>query len=193
MFPGSSSILGRSDETRHRSESDSTLRVTAAPVAALSEGRAAFGDRLRRRPKLFADLHKGAVDGCLGRNAQFVDDEKKLPLCQYRIERNRFLAVLADFGAIARTSSVRGAGRSRTDYSRQLITILAEWLAQAQPGMISICSLGMPNAQGRRFISWPRRLVAPRSKQRLRANRLGRLIGGLLNPKDKRPRNVGCP
>jgi hypothetical protein len=48
-------------------------------------------------------MDKGAVDGCLGRNAQFVDDEKKLPLCQYRIEQNRFLAILADFGAIART------------------------------------------------------------------------------------------
>ena len=27
-------------------------------------------------PKLFADLLKGAAEGCLGRNAQFVDDEK---------------------------------------------------------------------------------------------------------------------
>jgi hypothetical protein len=58
---------------------------------------------LRRRPKLFPDLHKGAVDGCLGRNAQFVDDEKKLPLCQYRFEQKKFLAIPADFGAIART------------------------------------------------------------------------------------------
>ena len=43
------------------------------------------------------------VDGCLGRNAQFVDDEKKLPLCQYRFEQKKFLAIPADFGAIART------------------------------------------------------------------------------------------
>ena len=58
---------------------------------------------LRLPPKLFVDLHKGAVDGCLGRNAQFVDDEKKLPLCQYRIEQNRFLAIFADFDAADRT------------------------------------------------------------------------------------------
>ena len=75
-----------------------------------------------------------------------------------------------------------GAGRSRTDYSRTLNIILAEWLAQAQPGMISICSLGMPNAQGRRFISWPRRLVAPRSKQRLRAYSLGKTYRGPIKP-----------
>src|SRR6478752_5358938 len=31
----------------------------------------------QQRPKLFPDLHKGAVDGCLGRNAQLMDDEKK--------------------------------------------------------------------------------------------------------------------
>jgi hypothetical protein len=36
-----------------------------------------------------------------------VDDEKKLPLCQYRIAQNRFLAVLADFGAAPRTCSFR--------------------------------------------------------------------------------------
>jgi hypothetical protein len=65
MFPGSSSILGRSDETRHSPESYAKLRVTAASAAALSEGRAAFGDLLRRRPKLFAELHKRAVEGCL--------------------------------------------------------------------------------------------------------------------------------
>ena len=57
----------------------------------------------RQRPKLFPDLHKGAVDGCLGRNAQLVDDEKKLPLCKYRFEQKKFLAIPADFGAIART------------------------------------------------------------------------------------------
>src|SRR6476469_3304427 len=57
----------------------------------------------QQRPKLFPDLHKGAVDGCLGRNAQLVDDEKKLPLCQYRFEQKKFLAIPADFGAIART------------------------------------------------------------------------------------------
>jgi hypothetical protein len=79
MFPGGSSILGRSDETRHRRESNSKLRVTAATAAALSKRRA--GDLLRRHP-----MYKGADDGCLGRNAQFVDDEKNLPLCQYRIE-----------------------------------------------------------------------------------------------------------
>src|SRR6476661_1818993 len=44
----------------------------------------------QQRPKLFPDLHKGAVDGCLGRNAQFVDDEEKLPLCQYRFEQKKF-------------------------------------------------------------------------------------------------------
>jgi hypothetical protein len=33
-------LLGRSAETRHRPESNSTLRVTAALAAALSEGRA---------------------------------------------------------------------------------------------------------------------------------------------------------
>jgi hypothetical protein len=48
-------------------------------------------------------MHKGAVHGRLGRNAQFVDDEKKLPLCQYRFEQKKFLAIPADFGAIART------------------------------------------------------------------------------------------
>jgi hypothetical protein len=37
-----------------------------------------------------------------------VDDEKKASLCQYRIEQNRFLAILADFGAPARTRSFRG-------------------------------------------------------------------------------------
>ena len=31
---------------------------------------------MRLRPKLFADLLKGDVDGCLGRAAQFVDGEK---------------------------------------------------------------------------------------------------------------------
>jgi hypothetical protein len=30
-------------------------------------------------------------------------DEKKLPLCQYRLEQKKFLAIPADFGAIART------------------------------------------------------------------------------------------
>jgi hypothetical protein len=55
------------------------------------------------RPKLFLGLHMGGIGGCLGRNAQFVDGEKKLPLCQYRIEQNKALAVLADFGAPDRT------------------------------------------------------------------------------------------
>jgi GAF domain-containing protein len=73
-------VVGRYTETRHRSESDSTLRVTAAPAAALSERRASQGNLLRLRPKFFPDLHRGAVDGCLGRNAQFADDEKKPPL-----------------------------------------------------------------------------------------------------------------
>src|SRR4029077_12106584 len=83
-------------DTPKRVTANPTLRVTAAPAAALSEGRA--GDLLRQHP-----MYKGAVDGCLGRNAQFVDDKKKLPLCQYRIEQNRFLAILSDFGAAART------------------------------------------------------------------------------------------
>ena len=39
----------------------------------------------------------------LGRNAQFVDDEKKLPLCQYRIEQNRFLAIFPHCDAADRT------------------------------------------------------------------------------------------
>jgi hypothetical protein len=38
---------------------------------------------------------------------RFVDDEKKLPLCKYRIEQKRFLPVLADFGAAPRTCSFR--------------------------------------------------------------------------------------
>jgi hypothetical protein len=111
MFPGGSSILGRSDETRHRPESNSKLRVNAATAAALSEGRASQGDLLRLRPKLFPDLHKGADDGCLDRNAQIADGEKNLPLCQYRIEQDRFLAVLAYFDVADRTR-LSGRGSS---------------------------------------------------------------------------------
>ena len=55
----------------------------------------------QQRPKLFPDLHKGAVDGCLGRNAQFVDDEKKFRFASIALNR-RSLAIPADFGAIAR-------------------------------------------------------------------------------------------
>jgi hypothetical protein len=52
-------------------------RVTAIPrytslprtAAALSEGHESKGDLLRRRPKLFADLHKRAVDGHCGRQS----------------------------------------------------------------------------------------------------------------------------
>jgi hypothetical protein len=49
--------------------------------------RSSQGDSLRLRPKLSPDLHKEGVNGCLGRNAQFVDGEKNLPLflrCAYR-------------------------------------------------------------------------------------------------------------
>jgi hypothetical protein len=81
-------------------------RANAVLAAAVSEGDARHRGLLRRRPKLFPDLHKGAVDGCLGRNAQFVDDEKKLPLCQHRFEQKKFLAIPADFGAIARTCTI---------------------------------------------------------------------------------------
>jgi hypothetical protein len=68
------------------------------------------------RPKLFVDLHKGGIGGFLGTKARSVDDEKKLALCQYRIELNYFSAVLADFGAVAglaaaaRTRSFRPSG-----------------------------------------------------------------------------------
>jgi hypothetical protein len=95
MFPGGSSILGRSDETRHRPESNSKLRVTAATAAALSEGRAGM---LRRHP-----MYKGADDGCLGRTLNSWMMRKSIRFCQYRIEQNRLLATLADFAASART------------------------------------------------------------------------------------------
>ena len=44
---------------------------------------------------------------------------KSFRFCQYRIEWNSFSAVLADFGAAARTCS-RGAIRSSTDNSTLL-------------------------------------------------------------------------
>jgi hypothetical protein len=41
---------------------------------------------LRLPPKLFVDLHKGAVDGCLGRNARSRMMRRSWRFCPYRIE-----------------------------------------------------------------------------------------------------------
>jgi hypothetical protein len=56
----SSRLIGRSNETRHRLEGNSSLRVTAVPAAALSKGRA---ESAAAASQTFADLHRAAVDG----------------------------------------------------------------------------------------------------------------------------------
>ena len=89
MFPGGSSYSA--DPPKRVTGRRAIPRYASLPRWRRHSARdARHRGLLRRRPKLFPDLHKGAVDGCLGRNAQFVDDEEKLPLCQYRFEQKKF-------------------------------------------------------------------------------------------------------
>jgi hypothetical protein len=73
-------LIGRSDETRHRSgEQLQVLRVTSRDNGCTQRRTRVTGMLPPLRPKLFVELHMGGIGGLFRQESSIVDDEKKLP------------------------------------------------------------------------------------------------------------------